>query len=55
VLHGVLRLLLGGEHVPAERQDRAVVAVVDDLERDLVAAPDLVDQALVAERREHPP
>jgi hypothetical protein len=41
--------------VAAERQDAAVVTLVDDLEGGLVAAPDLVDEALVAERLEDLP
>jgi hypothetical protein len=32
VLHSVLGLLEAREHVPAEREDRAMVAVVDGLE-----------------------
>ena len=48
VLNGVLGLLAGAEHVPAERQDPRHVALVDDLEGGLAALPDAVDQVLVA-------
>ena len=37
LLEGVLALVLGAEHVPAEAEQRPVVAVVDDLEGALVA------------------
>jgi len=47
VLDGVLRLLRGAEHVAAEREDAAVVAIVDDLEGRLGARADVVDKALV--------
>ena len=47
LLQHVLRVLLGGEHVPAERQQARLVAGDERLERVLVAAPDERDQALV--------
>ena len=37
LLQRVLSLVLGAEHVPAEAEQRAVMAVVDDLEGALVA------------------
>ena len=40
--------------MPAERQDAAVVAVVDGLERVVVAAPHLLHEPLVAERAPEP-
>ena len=55
LLESVLRLVAGAEHVPAVREDGRVVAVVEHLERSLVAAPELGDQALVAERAEELP
>jgi hypothetical protein len=39
LLEGVLRLLVRAQHVAAEAEQRPVVAVVDRLERLLVAAP----------------
>ena len=47
LLQHVLRVLLGGEHVPAERQQPRLVAGHQRLEGVLVAAPDQRDQALV--------
>jgi hypothetical protein len=47
LLQHVLRVLLGREHVPAERQQPRLVAGDQRLERMLVAAPDERDQALV--------
>jgi hypothetical protein len=55
VLDSVLGLVARAEHVAAEGEDAAVVAVVGHLERDLVAAPDLLDQSLVAEGGEKAP
>ena len=37
VLQGVLGLLVAGQHVPAEREQAAVIAVEDELECALVA------------------
>ena len=54
LLDSVLGLLLGAEHVAAEREQPAVVAVVDHLECGFVPAPDLVDQALVGEKPGEP-
>ena len=54
LLDGVLGLDLRPEHVAAEREDAAVVAVVDGLERRFVATPDLSDQTLIGERRKQP-
>jgi hypothetical protein len=48
VLDGVLGLLEGAEHVPAEGQDPAVVAVVDGLERAGVTGSDESYEFLVA-------
>ena len=53
-LNGVLRFLLRAEHVAAEAEDRAAVALERDLERGLVARPDLVHQPLVAGEGEQP-
>ncbi|HEV2723709.1 MAG TPA: hypothetical protein VGV10_03675 [Thermoleophilaceae bacterium] len=47
VLNGVLALVEGAEHVPAEREDAWYVAFIDGLERRLVPAPDLPDQMVV--------
>ena len=55
LLDCVLGLDLRPEHVPAEREDAAVVAVVDGLERRFVATPDLSDETLIGERREQHP
>jgi hypothetical protein len=52
VLDGVLRLLVRAEHVAAEAEDAAVVAVEDDLEGGLVAAPDPFDESLVGQPRQ---
>jgi hypothetical protein len=41
--------------MPAEREDPARVPVVDDLERDGIAAADLIGKAIVAKCREKPP
>jgi hypothetical protein len=49
LLERVLGLVARPEHVAAVGQDRCVVAVVEDLERGLIAAAHLRDQALVAE------
>jgi hypothetical protein len=49
LLERVLGFVARTEHVAAVGQDRCVVAVVEDLERGLVAAAHLRDQALVAE------
>jgi hypothetical protein len=48
VLDRVLGFLAGPQHVPAEREDLAVVAVVDRLERVGSAGADERDQLLVA-------
>jgi hypothetical protein len=47
VLQGVLGLLAGAEHVAAEREQTAVVAVEDQLEGAVVAGADAGDQRLV--------
>ena len=47
MLEGVLGLLDGAEHVAAEGEDPAVVAVVEDLEGRLGAGADVLDEALV--------
>jgi hypothetical protein len=54
VLDGVLRLLLAAEEVTREREHAGGVALEDHLERRLVAAADLVHQALVARERQEP-
>jgi hypothetical protein len=38
--------------VAAEREDAAVVAVIDDLERVVIAAPHLLDKSLVPESKQ---
>lgn len=48
LLDGVLGLLRGDQHVAAEGEQAAVVAVVDELEGALVAGSDGLDQAAVA-------
>jgi hypothetical protein len=40
--------------VAAEREDPPVVAIVDDLEGHIVAAPELIDEPLVGESGEEP-
>ena len=52
VLDGVLGLLARTEHVPAEAEDAGAVALEDDLEGELVTAPDLLDEPLVAREGE---
>ena len=54
MLDGVLGLLGGAEHVAAEGEDAAVVAVVDRLERGLGAAADELDEAVVGGEAEQP-
>ena len=49
VLDGVLGLLRVPEHVPAERQDAAMVAVVDHLERGRAAFANQRDQVAASE------
>src|SRR5438874_3534617 len=48
LLHGIGRLLGMAEHVATERQQRPVVAVVDDLERGIVTRPKQGDETVVA-------
>jgi hypothetical protein len=55
VLERVLGLVAAAEHVPAEGEQAEVVAVVDRLERVVVAGPHPSDQALVAHRPQRPP
>jgi hypothetical protein len=52
LLHGVLGLVGGAEHVPAEGQDAAVVTVVQRLEGRLATAPHLLHEPVVAQRGE---
>jgi hypothetical protein len=47
VLQRVLRLLVAGQHVPAEGEQAAVVAVEDELEGALVAAADTSHEGIV--------
>ena len=54
MLNGVLGLLARPEHVAAEAQDPGAVALEDHLEGELVAAPDLLDEAVVAGKGEQP-
>jgi hypothetical protein len=49
LLDGILRLVGRAEQVPAEGQDRPVVAVEDDLEGGLVATADVLDEPRVRE------
>jgi hypothetical protein len=46
-LHDVLGLLLGAQHVPAEREDGTMVAVEQGLERPLGAGVHPLDQVLI--------
>jgi hypothetical protein len=48
VLDGVLGLLERSEHVPAETEEPGSVTLECDLEGGLVAAPNLLDERLVA-------
>jgi len=50
VLNDVLGLLPRTKHVPAERQDAAVMAIVDLLKRSRATSADLLDQALITRR-----
>jgi hypothetical protein len=52
VLHDVLSVLARAEHVPAEREDPGAMALEGHLEGQLVAAPDLLNKALVAGQSE---
>jgi hypothetical protein len=54
VLQGVLGLLAAAEHLSAEGEQAAVVAVVDDLERGVVAGAHARDEAIVAHARQPP-
>jgi hypothetical protein len=47
VLEGVLGLLVAGEHVPAEGEQAAVIAVEDQLEGTLVPGADTGDEGVV--------
>ena len=53
MLERVLGLLLARQHVPAEGDEAAVMAVVDGHERRLVALPDERGQRLVGLVPEH--
>ena len=61
MLEGVLGLLVAGEHVPAEGEQAAVIAVEDELEGPLVAGADAGDEGVVgaparkAQARSRPP
>jgi len=52
VLHGVLGLFGRAEHMPAEREDRREVALVEHLERRSVAGPQAGDESRVAAKGE---
>jgi hypothetical protein len=52
VLDGVLGLLAGAEHVTAEGEDAGAMTLEGDFEGELVPAPDLLDDPLVARERE---
>jgi len=54
VLQGVLGLLTAAEHVSAEGEQAAVVAVVDDLERGVVTGSHAGDEAVVPHARQPP-
>jgi hypothetical protein len=54
VLNDVLGLLTRAEHVAAESQDPRAVTLERHLEGELVAAPDLLDEAVVARKGEQP-
>ncbi len=54
VLEGVLRLLAAAEHVAAEGEQPAVVAVVDRLEGGGVAGAQPLDEPVVAQPAEEP-
>ena len=55
LLQGVLRLLATAQHVAAEREQAAVVAVVDDLEGVVVAGAHASDESIVADTQQPPP
>ena len=52
LLEGVLSLLAGAEHVAAEAQERAVVAVIQGFERTLVPRRGERGEAIVPEPRQ---
>ena len=54
VLDGVLGLLGRADHVAAEREDPAVMAVVDGLERGLGAGTDQLDELVVGGEAQQP-
>ena len=54
VLDGVLGLLGGAEHVAAEGEDAAVMAVIDGLERGLGAATEQLDEPVVGGEAQQP-
>jgi hypothetical protein len=55
VLQDVLGLLVVAEHVPAEREQPAMVAVVDRLECPLVAHTNARHQSIVPKCPQQPP
>ena len=55
VLQGVLGLLATAQHLPAEGEQPAVVAVVDDLEGVVVAGAHASDEPVVADAQQPPP
>jgi hypothetical protein len=55
VLDRILGLLLGGEHVATEPEDPGAVAIVDRLESSVVPTADVLDQAVVRQRRQKAP
>ena len=55
MLQGVLRLLATAQHVAAEREQAAVVAVVDDLEGIVVAGAHASDEPVVADTQQPAP
>ena len=55
VLQGVLGLLAAAQHVSAEGEQAAVVAVVDDLEGGVVAGAHASDESIVAHAQQPPP
>jgi hypothetical protein len=50
VLKGVLGLLSAAEHVPAKREQRTMMPIVDRLERSVIAPANPRDQPLIAQR-----
>ena len=54
VLYGVLGFVGAAEHVPAEREDRPVVTVIDRLKGIRVPIPDHRHQAVIRQHPQHP-